>query len=451
MAGFSSINIRTKLFNRILGGFILLLLLSSTLMLGSNRPAFWMLNSTLIFGATALFFLLVSLGLVKLRISYDRWRIFGLIAGIYAAGLVLQFGVAGLTSADRFHSQENILLGVLRVLSYGCLFILTLQVTANVRRARRFAWGVFGITVFIGIYALASNQVPELLFYDKSDYVDSLSGPFINRNSFATFLAFGCALGTALVLRNDREDKIRKQRKRMDVEMVIGRMLIFVAVLLLFACVLATGSRMGTFVGLLGIIVPLVLRVAQSDRTTGARQAMVGLAMAVVAVLAFALVSAAYGGLVFDRLGSTGMAADVRWALYDNVFSIALQHPLLGHGLDSFELAFRAGHELPVSPDLRWQNAHNTYLELWVELGFILGSLPPILCALVLFRLLQRGAVNQYTGYLAQAGVSAIVIAAIHSLVDFSLEIEANVFLFLVIVALGLGPNDTKINGNGDT
>ena len=451
MSSFTSVTGRTKLFNRLLGGFVLLILLCSTLMLGSNRPAFWMLNATLIFGVTALFFLLVSLGMVKLRISYDRWRLFGLLAAAYAVGLVLQLGIAGLVSADRFHSQGSMVLGVIRVLSYGCLFILTLQVTANVRRARRFAWGVFGMTVLIGIYALASNQVPELLFYEKADYVDSLSGPFINRNSFATFLAFGCALGTALVLRNDREDNIRKKRVRMDVEMVIGRMLIFVAVLLLFACVLATGSRMGTFVGLLGIIIPLVLRVAQSDHTTGARQAMVGLAMAVVAVLAFALVSAAYGGLVFDRLGSTGMSADVRWALYENVFKVALQHPLLGHGFDSFELAFRMGHELPVSPDLRWQNAHNTYLELWVELGFILGSLPPILCAFIMLRLLRRGAVNQYSGYLAQAGVSAIIIAAIHSLVDFSLEIEANVFLFLVIVALGLGPNDQKIKENADT
>ena len=162
-------------------------------------------------------------------------------------------------------------------------------------------------------------------------------------------------------------------------------------------------------------------------------------------LLAFVAVSAMYGGVVFDRLGSTGMAADVRWALYENIWKVALERPLTGHGFDSFELAFRAGHELPVSPDLRWQNAHNTYLELWVELGFILGSLPPLICIVALLRLLKRGASNQYTGYLAQAAVAAIVIAAIHSLVDFSLEIEANVFLFLVILGLGLAPDDSKI------
>ncbi|MDP7150867.1 MAG: O-antigen ligase family protein [Paracoccaceae bacterium] len=448
MAGFSTVDARTRQFNRFLAAVILLVLLASPMMIGSNRPVFWMLNTAVLSAVTAVFLLLVNFGVVKMRVSFSRWRLFGTLAAIYLLGLVAQLVLASVTAPERFHSPGDILTGLLRVVSYGCLLLLSLQVTTNVGRARKFAWGVFGVTILIAIYALVSRQVPELLFYEKDVYVDALSGPFINRNSFATYLAFGSALGTALVLRNDREDTMSQRRGRMDVEMVIGRLVVFVAVLLLFACILASGSRMGAFVGLLGILVPVVLRVTQSDRSSGSRQALVGLALAVVALLAFALVSAAYGGLVFDRLGSTGMSADVRWNLYENVFAVALQRPFLGYGFDSFELAFRMGHELPVSPDLRWQNAHNTYLELWVELGFILGSIPPFLTGLVLFRLLRRGAENQYSGYLAQAAVSAIIIAAIHSLVDFSLEIEANVFLFLVIIALGLAPNDSKVKAS---
>lgn len=445
MSGFTTVDGRTKQFNRFLSVLILIVLIVSPLMVGSNRPVFWLLNAAILSFVTGLFFLLVSLGSVKSRITFDRWKLIGGLSGLYIVGLLAQLGIASISPADRFHSQGDMLIGILRVVSYGCLFVLTLQVATNVSRARRFAWGVFGTTILMAIYALVSRQVPELLFYEKNAYLEVLTGPFVNRNSFATYLAFGSALGTALVLRSDRQDEMRRHRNKTDVEMIIGRMVIFVAVLLLFACVLATGSRMGVFVGLLGILVPVVLRVSQSDRTTGSRQAMVGLALALVSLLAFVLVSAAYGGLVFDRLGSTGMSADVRWNLYANVFSVVMEHPFLGHGFDSFELAFRIGHELPVSPDLRWQNAHNTYLELWMELGFILGSLPPLICSIVLVRLLKRGGENQYSGYLAQAAVSAIIIAAVHSLVDFSLEIEANVFLFLVIIALGLAPNDMKI------
>jgi len=445
MSAFSNIDKRTRFVNRILTGFILLLLVASVLMIGSNRTVYWLLNATVLMGATSLVLLGSWSGFIKLRFSYDRWRLLVLLAAAYLIVLLFQLGVAGFVSPIRFHSQGNILIGLLRVVSYGCLMFLTLQIATNVKRARRFAWGVFAIFIVIAIYGFVSFQVPELLLYEKDAYKTALSGPFINRNSYATYLAMGCALGTSLVLRSDRENTIRKKRGKLDVEMIIGRLFLFMAVLLLFAGVLATGSRMGTFVGLLGIAIPLVLRVMQSDEGSGARNAVVGLSMAVTALLGFVLVSAAYGGLVFERLGSTGMSADVRWALYENIWQIVLQRPLFGHGFDSFELAFRMGHELPVSPDLRWQNAHNTYLELWVELGVIFGSIPPILCGLFLLRLWKRGAENQYTGYLAQAAVSVIVIAAIHSFVDFSLEIEANVFMFIVIVALGLAPNDTKI------
>lgn len=445
MSEYSAAGLRTRTINTALSVFLLFVLVVTPLMIGSNRPVFWMLNSAVIIGVTAFVFFLASFGVMKIRVNFKRWKLLITLGFIYLAGLFLQMGLAGVLPSSGMHSQSSMLMGVLRVISYGCILFLTLQVATSVKRARRLAWGVFGVLVLMAIYSLISHQVPDLLFYEKREAVKVVTGPFINRNSLATYLAFGAALGTALVLRGDREGHMRNKRGRMDVEMVIGRLALFVAVLLMFATILTTGSRMGTFVGLLGILIPVALRVSQAERADGTRQALVGLSIAVVSLLAFVAVSAMYGGVVFDRLGSTGMASDVRWALYENIWKVVLERPFTGHGFDSFELAFRAGHELPVSPDLRWQNAHNTYLELWLELGFLLGSIPPIMCLVALFRLIKRGGANQYTGYLAQAAVAAIVIAAIHSLVDFSLEIEANVFMFLVILGLGLAPEDGKI------
>ncbi len=445
MSEFTAIGTRTRILNQALSVFILIVLIISPLMIGSNRPVFWLINSTAVMSVTALVLLLATFGIMRIRVSLNRWRLIAALGLIYIVGVTVQMGLTGLFPNSGMHSQSTVLIGLLRVISYGCLFFLILQVASNVKRARRLAWGVFGVVIAMAIYSLVSQQAPELLFYEKAEGVKVVTGPFINRNSLATYLAFGCALGTALVLRGDREGKMRNKRRRMDVEMVAGRLALFVAVLLMFATILTTGSRMGTFVGLLGIFVPVVLRVSQAEKASGSRQALVGLSITVVGVLAFVVVSAMYGGVVFDRLGSTGLASDVRLALYDNIWNVVMQRPFTGHGFDSFELAFRTGHELPVSPDLRWQNAHNTYLELWVELGLILGSIPPLICGVILLRLIKRGATNQYTGYLAQAAVAAIVIAAVHSFVDFSLEIEANVFLFIVILGLGLAPDDSKI------
>jgi membrane protein implicated in regulation of membrane protease activity len=41
--------------------------------------------------------------------------------------------------------------------------------------------------------------------------------------------------------------------------------------------------------------------------------------------------------------------------------------------------------------------------------------------------------------HLALAGVGALVLCGLHSTIDFSLEIQANMFVLLSIVALGLG------------
>ena len=115
--------------------------------------------------------------------------------------------------------------------------------------------------------------------------------------------------------------------------------------------------------------------------------------------------------------------------------------PILGHGFDSFTQSYRLFHTAPVSADLRWDQAHNTYLELWAELGLLVGSIPPIICLLAGVNLYRRAIVsNSKAAPLACAGFASIFACAIHSLVDFSLEMPTNVYLLIFITAMGLAP-----------
>lgn len=444
----STVEKRTKALNWVVSGFLILLLIAATLSVGANRPVFWALNAAVVLAVSAIVLACAGFGVTQLRYPFTRWGFIGWIALAYVCGVGIYFAVALALGEKGAVSQGNMLLGLLRILTYAGVYFLTLQVATSVRRARKLAWAIFAAVVLLALYGLIAHRAPEFLLYDKPAGMSQLTGPFINRNSYATFLAMGCAIGTSLVLRNDRSGGMGRKKSRFDVELIAGRAFVFVAVLLLFASILASGSRMGALVGVLAIMVPVVLRVLHSRQADVGGQAVLGIAIAVVVLLAFVLVGALYGGLLVERLGSTGMSADVRLDLYRNIWKIILERPLFGYGLDSFEFAFRQGHELPVSPDLRWKNAHNTYLELWLELGLILGSLPPLLCAVALLRLMKRAATNQYTGYLAQAVVAVIIVGAVHSLADFSLEIEANVFLFLMLAALGLAPNDVKIESD---
>ena len=195
------------------------------------------------------------------------------------------------------------------------------------------------------------------------------------------------------------------------------------------------------FVTMLG----MALVVLQSRWLSGVSRTaviVVGLLLSLGLILFFAL---SFGQLTFDRLGSTGASADVRGALYLTIVSMIADAPLLGHGFDSFEQSYRLYHAAPVSADLRWDQAHNTYLELWAELGLLIGSLPPLLCLGALIALRRRATApdNKYP-HLAAAGVAAIAVGAVHSLVDFSLEMPTNVYLLILIIAFGLAPQSTR-------
>jgi len=92
----------------------------------------------------------------------------------------------------------------------------------------------------------------------------------------------------------------------------------------------------------------------------------------------------------------------------------------------------------PLTADTVWDKAHSSYLELWAETGIVAGSLPmlAILGALLmaianLIRSAGRLDINA-------AAVGAVAAVAVHSLVDFSLEVQAVAYIFVAILALAV-------------
>ena len=145
-----------------------------------------------------------------------------------------------------------------------------------------------------------------------------------------------------------------------------------------------------------------------------------------------------FGSGTLDRLGSVEQSFDVRLALYSQVIEMIASRPLLGFGGGSFEAAFPLFHALPVSPDLVWNKTHSTYLALWVEYGVIFGSIPLLVVLGIGLRCIQLVIRRKSDWVLPLASLGIIVTAALHSLVDFSLEMEANALFFTALLALGL-------------
>lgn len=415
---------------------------------GGNRPAFWTLTGFLL-ALIATTYLGVALWRQhKLRHAPKRLAPLAIPFGLLLCWLVIQMvplapwgspisiaaGNIVLTGKTLSLTPGMTFLSLIQFASYGLLFFLMLQATYNIDRARRVLVALYIIVVIYAAYALfALTQLGDpILFFEKWAYQGSATATFVNRNSFATFLSFGLVIGVALattsLLPNDDE---AGQRRNM-----MSSVLFAMGACIIAATLIATQSRMGFTAGVAGTLVTLVAvlsRIPRAARPIWPALLIGGLGTAALFWL--------YGAELLERVGLFESSLAIRGSLYKQVVEMIASRPLTGFGAGSFELAFPLFQHLPVSPDLVWDKAHSTYLSLWVELGLIFGSMPMVIVALIgistwrIFRTARRRWLH------AAISLGVITTAAVHSLVDFSLEIQAVAYMFVAILAIGItGP-----------
>lgn len=420
-----------------LGWVMLLLIGLSPLPLGSNRPAFWAAWG-LVLGLVGLVYFL-SLRARGSALRIGPWRLPELTIAfilllLFVALQSLPLGWLGYTPVQALPrglalnaisislDAATTSLTLLQFATYGLCALLFLQVGYRNSRADRVLGTIFLVIVAYALLGIVlQGQLRALLGIPGN----VATGPFVNRNSYATYLAFGLAIGVALVIGQLELTASRRQRYRR----VAALALIAGGLFVIGAALITTQSRMGFVAGLTGALSVTLLALAGRRLGAGIWLCVAsGLLIGTIGMLAF------NGGGLLERVGSLESAGDVRVDLYRQVWQMILSSPLVGYGGGTFEGAFPLFHQLPVSPDVVWNKAHSTYFALWAEFGFIFGSLPLLIVLAGAIRLL---ATRPNTPRLAAIGV--IVAAAVHSTVDFSLEIEAVAFTFIAIVFLALG------------
>lgn len=430
--------------------------------LGANNAMTWTLSAAIV-GALGIGYV------VTLQLRDESLRVvpakYGVEAGLWTvllAYLVIQvlplsaLGVARTIAdtAGNTYSLDQVsvapgmtLLMAIRLAGYGLFLFLCLQVTANRDRATRLAdlmlW-VFAAHAVLGLLSL-SFFGDTLLIFDKWAYRGVATGTFINRNSFATFLALGMVLGTGLTLRSAMRRRTQDgQRLPRQDEMLVHTALMAVATMMILAALLATQSRMGLFAGLVGVLATVLGAVLKSTH----RRLRTALIIAVAGLFLVVVAMAGFGMGTLERLGSVESAADVRFALYRQVWQMIEANWLLGTGGGSFEVAYPLFHRWPVSPDLIWDKAHNTYLSLWSELGLVFGSIPVIVFACLSGRLVVLIVRRSEDWWLPLVAFACLLVVAVHSLVDFSMEIQGVAYALLFMLSLGL---DTRGGRAGKT
>lgn len=443
--------------NTLTARLLVVLVLVSAIPVASNRPAWWLIW-TLLLGLGALAYLIRAHLLMgrhrALQVSQFS-AFFGIALLVPAFALFQSLSVAeylpmalqalpaslagALQPGSLSVMPDASLLGAIRAVGYLIFLILVIEVGTQSERTH-----MLGLMLMIGILLHAVFGLVALrllgdysLWGEKSVYLGVLTGTFVNRNSIATFLGFGLVLALAFALeRGHRAANAERDRgytaiftpERLE---IIG---LWLAVVMLALAILLTQSRMGAAATLFGAFVTfLVLRV--SFRVRGRRIAM-EIAFGLLALVAVLI--PAGGGNMLERALFTLVESSDRVSIYLQTWGMILERPLNGFGYDAFAPAFELYRDEPLVNQNYADLAHNTYLTLWVEQGLIIGSIPMLLIGWAVVMIVQRLRNGEGDVAVNAAALGVIALGAMHSLADFSLEIPANVYCFLLIIGLAM-------------
>lgn len=433
--------------------YLLTILAIAPLPLGSNRPFFWGLWALAI-GLGGMVYALV----LARRQEQFRVRLSALavptalfivvclyllvqilpIAQLLDLGTITANGVTVPAQTISLAPGATILM-LTRQLTFGLLFFLVMQVSVNDQRRSLLNNALLIVILAYAAYGLYNVATDDtILGMPKWGYRNVATGTFVNRNSFATYLGLGAVIALAQIGRV----MVRQAERHKDDGRIQGNgtaiTLYLVAYVILVATLMATESRMGLAATAAGSLIVILLT------AWGMRRIRAILYAVPVVLLMLAAGFAAYGGRLVDRLGNVDADSEVRGALYQQVFELIGMRPLTGFGGGAFEQAFPLVHKAPVNVDLVWQKAHSTYLSLWAELGLIVGSLPLLAVAILAWRMLAslRDGRGSWSGQ--TIALAAITVCGVHSLLDFSLEIEAVAFTFVTLLAAGIATTRPK-------
>jgi len=217
------------------------------------------------------------------------------------------------------------------------------------------------------------------------------------------------------------------------ITLIGGAFVILVALLL-------SGSRGGIASTAFGLFVlgALTLRL-RKQKFAEQREAII-----VVGALLVAATFLVFGDAVLGQIAQKGFRDESRMAVYIITMRSILAAPLIGYGYGTFADVFPMFRDQSVSSWGQWQLAHNTYLEVLQGLGLLFGSMLVASVALLVLRCVKGATRRQVNETLPCVAASVAFLLGVHSLVDFSLQIQAIAITFMALLGAGVAQSDSS-------
>lgn len=329
-----------------------------------------------------------------------------------------------------FLSMATLLIGLTKLLSLTGTRWLVASLT------------VMGVAMALVGIGFKAGGDPRLVYgFWKPQMPSTPFSPFVNRNHFAGWMlmvlpatvAFLCA-GIARGLRHVKPT-LRERLIWFGSAEASQLMLAAVASATMGLALVMTMSRSGmaAFAMSMGMTAAFVMRGVRAR--AGRSLAWVYLLCLMVLVVGWVGVDA-----VVTRFAQANWSEfNNRLGAWSDARGIAAHFPLAGTGLNTYSTAtlFFQRHDLT----LHYAQAHNDYLQLWAEGGFLLTIPAAILAAtvVVLIRRRFREDERYSSAWWARAGaVAGLVSIALQETVEFSLQMPGNAAMFAVLCAIAL-------------
>ncbi|MCJ7702268.1 MAG: O-antigen ligase family protein, partial [Anaerolineales bacterium] len=254
--------------------------------------------------------------------------------------------------------------------------VLFFWVCASLGRDRRtfkvLVWVALAFGTFEAVYGMAQVLIPGVgVLWVPADFAGggNARGTYINRNHFAGLMEMLWPVALGVTLAQGAWAEGRGIKAMFSEDRVNSQLIRFLIVVLMVVALLFSQSRAGILGAFVGMVVLVgILRLASGRFKWGLRITLLAL-MALVVV---------YGGRIgFEHIverflhlesGSVG-----RMAIWEPSWTMVTDHPA-GIGLGNYEVVETVYFD-PGREGIRYRHAHNDYLQLLAEAGWV-GAAP---------------------------------------------------------------------------
>lgn len=301
-------------------------------------------------------------------------------------------------------------------LFFGCMAV------DSAARFRLVAILLLGAGLSMALGALQLAEGGDAFHLDSRSADGAVTGFFVNRNHLATFILMSLPFAAALAAPG----------RRWPVSPQILRWGCVLFGLLAVVTLAAIRSRAGVVLLAPAILLSLLIILRSSD----ARQSIRALRLWAGGVVAAGLAVLAFGlSPLMARFEEAGGGQD-RLGRWPEVLEAAGRYQPIGGGLGSFRPIYGSVEPVAELDSSFFNHAHNDYLELWLETGWLGAAVLALALVWVTPRWIRAWRKGPDGGDpLVLAAGAGLILIALHSVVDFPIRSVTN----LVVVGLCMG------------